>query len=140
MRCRGTNAAPALPSGPLNEARQAPHRSLPLRRPVETRHAVSAFASLPGARYIATLLFTLFTLLAASVGAWAQSPEATHHGGEANLVVPALSDARIAAFFGMPGSNLLMVGLLVSALGMAFGLWFFTQLKNAPVHPSMREI
>src|SRR5262245_38136882 len=146
MRCRGTNVAPALPSGPLNEARHecraavstsqcTPHHSLPLRRPVETRHVASAsvasaFASLCGARYIATLRFTLLALLAASIGAWAQSPEAAP-GGEANLVVPSLSDARITAFFGMPGANLLMVGLLVSALGMAFGLWFFTQLKNA---------
>ncbi|MFN3650034.1 MAG: sodium-translocating pyrophosphatase [Armatimonadota bacterium] len=59
------------------------------------------------------------------------------HGGEANLVVPPLNTV---SFFGMPGTQLLMIGLVVCALGIAFGLVIFSQLKNAPVHSSMREI
>jgi K(+)-stimulated pyrophosphate-energized sodium pump len=35
---------------------------------------------------------------------------------------------------------LLMVGLLVCALGCVFGWFVYTQLKNLPVHSSMKEI
>src|SRR5207247_2097461 len=76
----------------------------------------------------------------AAIPAWAQ--EATH-AGEAGLIVPPLDDTSIASFMGSPGvsgKSLLLVGLLVSALGMGFGLWIYTSLKNAPVHESMREI
>ena len=44
--------------------------------------------------------------------------QATHQpGGEANLVVPDLSSV---SFLGMPGSTLLMLGLIVCALGLIF--------------------
>jgi hypothetical protein len=38
------------------------------------------------------------------------------------------------------GRTLLMGGLVVCALGLGFGLFVFTQLKNLPVHASMREV
>ncbi len=38
------------------------------------------------------------------------------------------------------GSNLLMVGLLICAAGLVFGLVFYRQLKNLPVHRSMLEV
>jgi K(+)-stimulated pyrophosphate-energized sodium pump len=41
---------------------------------------------------------------------------------------------------GMPGHELLMWGLVVCLGGMVFGLVMFTNLKNLPVHKSMREI
>ena len=92
-----------------------------------------------------SLLTTLLvTLASGATAAWAQEGGAAapggHSGGEASLVVPSLTDPAIASFFGMPGSNLLLIGLLVSALGMVFGLVVFNQLKNAPVHQSMREV
>ena len=37
-----------------------------------------------------------------------------------------------------PGN--LQTGILVSALGLIFGLLIFTRLKNMPVHQSMREV
>ncbi|MBA2340916.1 MAG: sodium/proton-translocating pyrophosphatase, partial [Pyrinomonadaceae bacterium] len=58
-------------------------------------------------------------------------------GGEANLQLPDLSQA---AFFGVNGRLLLMTGLGVCVLGMMFGLAIYMQLKNMPVHRSMREI
>jgi K(+)-stimulated pyrophosphate-energized sodium pump len=58
-------------------------------------------------------------------------------GGEASLVLPDLS--RVA-FRGINGRALLMGGLLICALGLAFGLFVFTQLKSLPVHQSMREV
>src|SRR5215475_2567471 len=41
---------------------------------------------------------------------------------------------------GLPGNQLLMGGLVVCFLGLAFGLVIYGQLKNLPVHRSMREI
>src|SRR6202012_4679562 len=58
-------------------------------------------------------------------------------GGEANLVLPDLSSV---SFFGMNGHTLLMIGLLFCAGGLLFGLVIYTQLKNLPVHRTMREI
>ncbi|MGH2709106.1 MAG: sodium/proton-translocating pyrophosphatase, partial [Actinomycetota bacterium] len=36
--------------------------------------------------------------------------------------------------------SLLLVGIGVCVLGLLFGLWIYTQLKNMPVHRAMREI
>ena len=58
-------------------------------------------------------------------------------GGEANLVLPDLGSVE---FQGVNGRTLLMGGLGVCLLGLAFGLVIFTQLKNLPVHRSMLEI
>ena len=67
-----------------------------------------------------------------------QAPAApVHTGGEANLIMPDLSQV---SFLGVDGRTLLMVGLLVCALGLLFGLVIYTQLKNMPVHASMLEV
>jgi K(+)-stimulated pyrophosphate-energized sodium pump len=63
---------------------------------------------------------------------------AHHGGGEDSLVIPAQMDTL--QFFGMPASKLLMLGLIVSALGVVFGLVIYQQLKNLPVHKSMLEV
>ncbi len=81
----------------------------------------------------AAALFPIFSLLAK---AQERSPQA---GGEANLILPDLSQAT---FFGgaINGQTLLTAGLLVVALGLVFGLVIYNQLKNAAVHSSMLEI
>jgi K(+)-stimulated pyrophosphate-energized sodium pump len=58
-------------------------------------------------------------------------------GGEASLKLPDLSTVH---HFGMDGRALLMIGLLFCAGGLLFGLTIFVQLKNMPVHRSMREM
>jgi K(+)-stimulated pyrophosphate-energized sodium pump len=58
-------------------------------------------------------------------------------GGEASLVIPDLAQVQL---MGVNGRTLLMSGLLVCVLGLAFGLVIYSQLKNLPVHASMREI
>ncbi len=58
-------------------------------------------------------------------------------GGEANLVLPDLSTVN---FLGVNGHALLMIGLLFCIGGLLFGLTIYVQLKNLPVHRSMREI
>jgi K(+)-stimulated pyrophosphate-energized sodium pump len=76
---------------------------------------------------------TLAGLTQAALGA----AEGGHKGGEANLVLPRVGDLK---FMGMPGNQLLMIGLGVSVLGMLFGLAIYAQLKKMPVHKSMLEI
>jgi K(+)-stimulated pyrophosphate-energized sodium pump len=73
----------------------------------------------------------------AGQAAAARAEQATHEGGEANLVVPDLSTVT---FRGWNGRTLLMGGLAVCALGLLFGLMTFTELKNLPVHKSMLEV
>jgi K(+)-stimulated pyrophosphate-energized sodium pump len=58
-------------------------------------------------------------------------------GGEANLILPDLSTVN---FLGINGHTLLTYGLLFCAGGLLFGLVIYQQLKNLPVHKSMREI
>ncbi len=59
-------------------------------------------------------------------------------GGEANIRLPNLNDAR---FLGdsIGGKDLLYSGLIVSALGIAFGLVVCSQVRKMPVHQSMRD-
>ena len=59
-------------------------------------------------------------------------------GGEANLILPDLNSVKFLG--GISGGTLLMGGLLVSALGLVFGLIIFVRLRNMPVHSSMREV
>ncbi len=58
-------------------------------------------------------------------------------GGEANLVLPDLSSVN---FLGMNGHSLLTIGLLFCVGGWLFGLVIYMQLKNLPVHRTMREM
>ena len=58
-------------------------------------------------------------------------------GGEASLKLPDLSSVD---FLGMNGHSLLTIGLAFCAAGLVFGMVIYVQLKNLPVHRSMREI
>ncbi len=70
--------------------------------------------------------------LATSAVAFADEPKS-----EMNLVLP---DFATVQFLGMSGKSLLTIGLAVCAIGLVFGLVIYNQLKNLPVHKSMREI
>ncbi|MBX3144748.1 MAG: sodium/proton-translocating pyrophosphatase, partial [Trueperaceae bacterium] len=60
-----------------------------------------------------------------------------HVGGEANLIIPDLGSQSI---LGINGKAVLWCGIAVSALGLAFGLKIYSELKNMPVHNSMLEV
>ena len=88
---------------------------------------------------VALLVVTLFGVSAFAQAAHAgMAPVGGHHGGEDSLSIPDGLDTQL--FFGMPASHLLLSGLVVCALGIAFGIVIFFQLKNAPVHKSMLEV
>src|ERR1051325_4236754 len=79
-------------------------------------------------------MFRILFALSLAAPLLAQSEQ----GGEANLVLPDLN--TVSFFGGFSGHNLLLVGLVASALGMVFGLVIYTRLKNMPVHRSMLEV
>jgi K(+)-stimulated pyrophosphate-energized sodium pump len=88
---------------------------------------------------ILTLLLVSFAPLAIAQEhpSSAKLAHATEARTEANLVLP---DLRGVSFLGISGQTLLSFGLIVCVLGMLFGLVIYIQLKNLPVHRSMREI
>ncbi len=63
----------------------------------------------------------------------------TLYASEAKLQIP--SEFRTAPlFFGQTGQDLLLVGSSICVLGLLFGLFIYTRLKNLPVHKSMLDI
>src|SRR5262245_19771896 len=100
------------------------------------------FSSITRFRRVASSVAAGLALIAAGAApALAQQPHgegAAHRGGgEASLVLPDLSKVD---FMGVDGHSLLLIGLLVSFLGMVFGLIIYMQLKKLPVHRAMLEI
>src|SRR6059036_2291824 len=90
-------------------------------------------------KLFATLLVLALAALVVAPTVLAQAPAtpAQHGGGEASLKIPDLGQVHVA---GVGGRTLLMLGLPVCVLGLVFGLVIFSQLKNLPVHASMREV
>jgi K(+)-stimulated pyrophosphate-energized sodium pump len=78
--------------------------------------------------------FLLFPLLGHAQQAAGSTQE---FGGEASLILPDLSQQT---FLGFRGDHLLMIGIGFCFLGGLFGFVQYTQLRNLPVHRSMREI
>jgi K(+)-stimulated pyrophosphate-energized sodium pump len=80
---------------------------------------------------------TVAALVGLSLPAFAYAQPEHAAGGEANLQLPDLSTVN---FFGMNGHALLTIGLLFCVGGLLFGMAIYIQLKNLPVHRTMREI
>jgi K(+)-stimulated pyrophosphate-energized sodium pump len=76
-------------------------------------------------------------LLAVAAGAVLLLSPCVASASEADLVLP---DLRSQEFFGVDGHQLLTMGLALAALGIAFGLVIYVQLKKLPVHKSMLEV
>jgi K(+)-stimulated pyrophosphate-energized sodium pump len=98
-----------------------------------------AGASGPGVRARIGSILRFFSgflaLIALAAPLMAQGQES---GGEANLKLPDLGSVTFLG--GISGHNLLLGGLVVSALGLIFGLTIYVRLRNLPVHSSMREV
>ncbi len=73
-------------------------------------------------------LIFLVSLLCVNTTGWAS---------EADLIIPDLSSVH---FFNTDGHSLLMGGMLICLFGFLFGLIQFLQIKNMPVHQSMKDI
>ncbi|MBO5738405.1 sodium-translocating pyrophosphatase [bacterium] len=70
-----------------------------------------------------TLIASLFAMMCAPTFA-----------GEASLVVPNIKDISLDSY------NLLMIGLIVSVVGVIFGLIEFFKVKKVEVHAAMAEV
>jgi K(+)-stimulated pyrophosphate-energized sodium pump len=117
MNNMGFFSAPPRTSKPMNLMENAFRRTLPIMLSF-----VMAAIALP--------------LHAASL--MAQTGTAPQRaGGEANLVIPDLSQVQ---FLGVPGTTLLTGGIVICVLGLIFGLVIYTRLKNMAVHSSMLAI
>ncbi len=99
------------------------------------RRQADLFKSVANAR-IAMIMRVLIALAALVLGAPLMAQE--QGTGEANLRLPDLHSASFLS--GINGHTLLLGGLLVSALGLVFGLMIFIRLRNMPVHTAMREV
>src|SRR6185437_15511716 len=84
-------------------------------------------------RRAAIMFAATVTTLALAIPTYAQ-----HQGGEANLVLPDLN--QVTFLNGITGHNLLLFGILISVLGLGFGLAIYMNLQRMPVHRAMREI
>ena len=84
-------------------------------------------------RRAAFMLAATVTTLALAIPTYAQ-----HQGGEANLVLPKLED--VTFLNGINGHNLLLFGIVITVLGLGFGLAMYMNLQRMPVHRAMREI
>ncbi|MGD0829578.1 MAG: sodium-translocating pyrophosphatase [Terracidiphilus sp.] len=103
-------------------------------------NSVEFFLGVSGLSLIGAFMKRQYKTMAAVLGllllpAFAGAQEAA--GGEASLTLPNLSTV---SFFGIDGHALLMIGLLFCFGGLLFGLVIYRQLKNMPVHKSMRDI
>ncbi len=71
-----------------------------------------------------------------SAGAQEAATEVAHRpGGEATLVLPDLGQVNFLG--GIDGHTLLLAGIVVSVLGLLFGLTIYRQLERLPVHAAM---
>jgi K(+)-stimulated pyrophosphate-energized sodium pump len=110
------------------EARQAP---------LMTTHSEAKPALT--SRWSRAFITLMVLAMVLSLGAAPLSAQPEHRpGGEANLVMPDLNQATFLD--GIGGRTLLMIGLVVSGLGMLFGLMIYMRLKAMPVHKSMLEV
>ena len=82
------------------------------------------------------MVVTLTLLVAPAL--LAQEQELAHRpGGEVNIQLPDLNQGD---FLGMTGHQILLSGLVVCVLGLLFGAWTYTAVKNLPVHKSMADV
>ena len=92
-------------------------------------------------RHFFTLLIPALLMAIILSGAPVQAMAAESHaaGGEAELILPDLGQAT---FFNgaVNGRTLLLYGMIIAALGLIFGFFTYTRLRDLPVHKSMREI
>ena len=59
---------------------------------------------------------------------------------EADIHIPDLTNVKFAGLGGMSGSTLMYLGILICAVGAAFGLLQYVQTKALPVHQSMASV
>src|ERR1051325_4054211 len=62
------------------------------------------------------------------------------YGSEADIRIPDLSQVTFSGLGGMSGPALMYIGIIICAIGAAFGLVQYMQTKTLPVHESMAKV
>lgn len=95
---------------------------------------------LPRKRLLLPVFFaTVATVLAGCANGGGDANAGAHMGGgEANLTLPEALHA--VTIHGLSGQLLLLIGMGICLVGLAFGFYTFAQLRALPVHASMREM
>ena len=65
---------------------------------------------------------------------------ATSSASEADLKIPPLNTVAFDGLFGITGTQLMYLGILMCAIGAIFGLAQYWQTKALPVHKSMAAV
>jgi K(+)-stimulated pyrophosphate-energized sodium pump len=110
-----------------------PAVSSALDHQTSTQRHPSRGRSLVWLSVVVTILMLFSTTLTA------QDHPHTGVQSEANLVLPDLNGVKFLGGL-VGGRDLLWIGLVVSAAGIAFGLTSSSQIKKLPVHGSMLEV
>src|SRR5512137_1519963 len=82
-------------------------------------------------RKLNSILLTMTIMAAGATGALAS---------EADIKIPDLGTVKFDGVFGVSGSMLMYLGILMCAIGAAFGLVQYMQTKALPVHESMAKV
>ncbi|MDO4161443.1 MAG: sodium-translocating pyrophosphatase [Pseudomonadota bacterium] len=78
---------------------------------------------------------------ALAVAAFLLSAVSSANASELDLVIPSLAKATYSILgFEISGDGLLLCGMAVCFLGMAFGLWEFFRIKKMPAHEAMLKV
>jgi K(+)-stimulated pyrophosphate-energized sodium pump len=64
----------------------------------------------------------------------------TAFASEADIRIPDLSNVAFSGLGGMSGANLMYIGIVICAIGAAFGLVQYKQTKSLPVHTAMAQV
>src|SRR5262245_60816004 len=83
------------------------------------------------------VVMTLAVLISPALMAQERDAPTHRPGGEVNIQLPDLNQGD---FLGMTGHQILLSGLVVCVLGLLFGFWTYTAVKNLPVHKSMADV
>ncbi|MDR1190626.1 MAG: sodium-translocating pyrophosphatase [Verrucomicrobiales bacterium] len=83
------------------------------------------------AKYVSKLL-----CLSAAVLGFAASA----HAGEADINLPDLNIVSFEKLGGIDGFQLMLVGIVICAVGLLYGLYQFAHTNGLPVHESMRSV
>ncbi|HEX9047767.1 MAG TPA: sodium-translocating pyrophosphatase [Verrucomicrobiae bacterium] len=59
---------------------------------------------------------------------------------ETDLKIPSLTDIKFDGIWGVTGMQLMYMGIVMCAIGMAFGLIQYMQTRALPVHKSMADV
>jgi K(+)-stimulated pyrophosphate-energized sodium pump len=59
---------------------------------------------------------------------------------EAELKLPDLREVHFDSLGGISGFNLMLIGIVICFVGLAFGLYQYGQTRDLPVHDSMRNV